>query len=304
MADRNNFYDRLLKFCVSTAPGGQSVPRLMSREDSEWLSEAMDDLVTSPMQIVRVCVAALERQSDNKTDEEAEEIRLQAMITLNEWLEDIDVSQGFLSLNKGDLIERLLCEPDERIRLEACRLVSSVTQNYEHAQNMLCNETSLMDILAGAIRDDPSLHVKSKALSALRCLVENNIEQSTKLMKSEFNIYEIIKSCLQYGDRDIEAKTGMLMKGLIEGREDDFIRSGFDEILLQSYAKGTWHQQKYTLLECLHLLVKSNPSILAGCSRDEFLSQIAAATATKPKDEDSSNDDEIANRISNLIAKA
>ncbi|KAI0990280.1 hypothetical protein GJ496_004347 [Pomphorhynchus laevis] len=95
MDDRVNFYDRLFKFCItanSTPTSDSSTTNLQGNaENMTWLREALNEIVTSPIEMVKICIRALENEANTEEDKD---LRIQSIITLNEWLEDIDVTKG------------------------------------------------------------------------------------------------------------------------------------------------------------------------------------------------------------------
>ncbi|KAI0990283.1 hypothetical protein GJ496_004349 [Pomphorhynchus laevis] len=195
-------------------------------------------------------------------------------------------SYDFLKLGKFALIENLLKDSDPSIRLEACRLIACVAQNYEEAQNLICNETEVMLILADIVQVDSCIDHKSKALSALRCLVENNNELINRFLDQPVNGYELLELALRSNHIDLQA---------------ELIDKGFISIIQQTYAKRPWHQTKYLLLQCLYELLKRSPEGVVACLKIGLPTQIRSLIASIPEEEDSAADDEIGDEVLRFI---
>ncbi|KAI0990282.1 hypothetical protein GJ496_004349 [Pomphorhynchus laevis] len=210
-------------------------------------------------------------------------------------------SYDFLKLGKFALIENLLKDSDPSIRLEACRLIACVAQNYEEAQNLICNETEVMLILADIVQVDSCIDHKSKALSALRCLVENNNELINRFLDQPVNGYELLELALRSNHIDLQGKAAMLINCLMDSKKSELIDKGFISIIQQTYAKRPWHQTKYLLLQCLYELLKRSPEGVVACLKIGLPTQIRSLIASIPEEEDSAADDEIGDEVLRFI---
>jgi len=130
------------------------------------------------------CIGALRRP------DEAADRRLEALQTLIDWCEDINLANDFIRMGHLALIKELLKSENPDIRISVCELIATVAQNNPYSQEYLL-EGELLDSLVGIMKEsDSSADLRVKCMHAISCLIRDS--ESKRVSSLDHSLLDII----------------------------------------------------------------------------------------------------------------
>lgn len=171
----------LLKFCMEAtatedAPAPSSV-EAMDPERRKWLEEALKNMTVDIVKELTECIKALNDPcvKDPDSSEESLSRVIAALDCVSDFVDNIDMANNFHKLGGFQMLKNCLRSPHEILRQNSANVTAELAQNNPYCQTNLLKD-DFLPVLLEIFDNDASEDSRFKALSAISCLVRDNLD--------------------------------------------------------------------------------------------------------------------------------
>jgi len=257
----------LLRFCTENtkqedAPGTMEP---MSDERRRWLAEAMEAMTESDP--IKRMLENIQILLDNERPVEEQE---EALETITEYCEDIDIANDFHKLGGGHILPRLLDGKTSGIRWRTAALIATLTQNNPNGQREVLEAGLMPELLKKLDSDSESEQTRIKSLYAISCLIRNCPETETEFIRLDG--FSFLLRAMQTNVEKLQIKAAFILASQSHDNptvKDLLCKMGMVEqlIALLHSEHSVVHEH---LMSALLNLITGNPLAQIECHRPEF----------------------------------